>query len=397
MQARYLEDSIIKDALKARKIAFISGPRQVGKTTLSQSILEKYKSPENYYTWDDEEFRKVWIKNPKLILENIPAKIIVLDEIHKNSHWKNKLKGLYDLYHKKNLFVVTGSARLDYYRKSGDSLQGRYFPYRLHPFSLCESSGFKPPPQEDWNEQNSSALFTLDELQNFSGFPEPLWSQKLEYAKRWRRLHRERMIREDVRDLEYIREISLLEDLSLLLPSKVGSSLSYESLRGDLHTSADSIKRWINLLGATYFCYSLKPYSQNIKNSLRKEPKLYLYDWSLAENAGARFENLIAGHLLKNVHSWTDLAYGEFELFYLRDKQKREVDFLITKDKKPFLLLEVKSGQTAPTSSLIYFERMLKPKFTIQLVKKKNEEKRKSLEHPHIQVMHYERFLSALN
>lgn len=397
---RYIENSIIKDALNAKKIAFISGPRQVGKTTLAKHILENKNSGENYFSFDDDEFKKIWIKNPKSILQNLDIKdhpLIVFDEIHKDHKWKNKLKGLYDLYNKEAQFIVTGSARLNFFRKSGDSLQGRYIPYHLHPFTFGEVSHVKPPPEIHWDENFGNSIFNIKDLLSLGGFPDPLLGGSLNKARRFQRLYRERLIREDLRDLSNVRDINLLSTMSLLLIEKAGGQLSFESLRQDLSTSFDSVARWINLLEAVYFMFMLRPYCKNIKNSLKKEPKCFLYDWSVIKDEGKRLENMIAMHLLKNVHVWTDLAYGEFELFYLRDKQKHEVDFLITRDQKPYLLLEVKTKNSNISSSLIHFKRQLNPTFSIQLVLDKKEERKTSLLRPQIEVMGIEKFLGSIN
>jgi len=396
MKKRYLEDFVVQDALADKKIAFLTGPRQVGKTTVAQAILEANKFSGNYYSWDDDEFRKIWVKSPKIILENkTQNSILVFDEIHKDRKWKSRLKGLYDLYKKDFRFLVTGSAKLDYYRKTGDSLQGRYIPYRLHPFSYAETGKIKPPPSHQWDE-NSTHSFDYESLLQYGGFPDPLFIQDQLKVQRWQRLYRERMIREDLRDLQSVRDISVVESLALFLQDKVGSQLSYESLRQDLSASFDSVKKWIELLETVYYCYRIRPYSKNIKNSLKKEPKLFLYDWSLVQEAGARRENLIAGHLLKSCHAWTDCAFGEFELYYVRDKQKREVDFLITDKNKPFALIEVKSKTRELAPSLIYFNKLLKPKFCIQVVENERYESKPNLENPNIRVMSTKKFLSGL-
>lgn len=395
--ARYLQDFIVHDALERRKIAFISGPRQVGKTSMAEAILKEARISRGYFTWDDDEFRKLWLKQPKRILED--AKLIVLDEIHKDRFWKNKLKGLYDLHKNEVKFIVTGSARLDYYRKSGDSLQGRYFPYRLHPFSLNETSKVPRPPGMDAKESWGGTLqtkFDLDDLLSLGGFPEPFLGGSAELAQRWRRLHRERMIREDLRDLKEVRDIGQIKNLSLLLEDRIGSTLSYESLRQDLQVSFDTVRSWIELLEAVYFCYRIRPYTKDIKRSIRKEQKPYLFDWAAVTDPGARYENLIANHLFKSCQAWTDCAYGEFELFYVRDKQKREVDFLVTANKKPYLLVEAKSGASEITPALRHFTDILKPSFSIQVVRSLGKEKSRSLSNPKIEVLDARRFLSRL-
>ncbi|MDD5226766.1 MAG: ATP-binding protein [Candidatus Omnitrophica bacterium] len=396
MFQRYLQDAIVGDALESGKIAFVSGPRQVGKTTLVESLLARKNQSANYFTWDDEEFRKVWIRGAKELLNNRePDSIIAFDEIHKDRRWKSKLKGLYDLYRKKVRFIVTGSARLDFYRKSGDSLQGRYFPYRLHPFSVGEKNTVKPPPARDWDDHFGEAHQCRDLLE-FGGFPEPFFQQDHNKLKRWQRLYRERLIREDLRDLQNVRDLRIVEDLALLLQDRVGSQLSYQSLREDLSSSFESVKRWVDLLEALFYCHRVRPYSKNIKRSLLKEPKAYLYDWSLVKDVGARLENMVAGHLLKSCQAWTDCAIGEFELFYVRDKQKREVDFLLTRDQKVFALIEVKSGQSRPTNALLHFQAVLKPQFCIQVVADENRERRTLLSHPGVSVISVRRFLGSL-
>jgi predicted AAA+ superfamily ATPase len=405
MKKRYLQDSLISDALGDKKIAFLSGARQVGKTTLSHDLSLTLNDKKNemiptYFSWDDPEFKKIWAHNCKALVENSPHKVLIFDEIHKDRLWKNKLKGLYDLYKNDKLFLVTGSARLDFFRKSGDSLQGRYYPYRLHPFTFGEKDFLKLPPTESWenaSHANSISDFTIDDLMNLSGFPDPLLGASLNKANRWKKLYLERMVREDIRDLQQIKDINNLELLTLLLQTRAGSQLSYQALRENLHCSFDTVARWIDILESVYYCYRIRPYSQKVKNSLKKEPKLYLTNWAYVDNEGSRFENLIAGHLIKNIHAWNDTAQGEFELFYIRDKQKREVDFFVTQNKKPYLLLEVKSNQSTPTNSLIHFSNTLKPKFTIQLVRNKKDEKKPSLIYPHIRVMTVEKFLSVLN
>ncbi len=393
---RYLERHIVDDALAAHRIAFISGPRQVGKTTMVESILTKFHQSANYFNWDDDDFRKLWLKGPKVLVENMKkGSMIAFDEIHKDLRWKIKLKGLYDLFKKDFQFIVTGSARLDFYRKSGESLQGRYVPYRMHPLTVGETDSVKPPPDQEWDDHFTNH-YSWTDLLRFGGFPEPFFMQNTGKVQRWRRLYRERMIREDLRDLQEVHNIQLVESLALLLQEKAAAQLSYESLREDLSVSFDSIKRWIDLLEALYFCYRIKPYSKNIKYSLKKEPKLFMYDWSLANSGGAQFENMVAGHLLKSCHAWTDCAMGEFDLYYVRDKQKREVDFLITRDSNPFALIEVKSGRSTPTSSLCYYQKLLKPKFCLQVIKSPKGERSKSLQYPGIRIISVERFLGSL-
>lgn len=395
---RYLEHFIIDDAFKDKKMAFLYGPRQVGKTTLSRNILQSYKQSENYYNWDSDDFKKIWIKDLASVVTQNRHKnpVIVLDEIHKDKKWKNKLKGLYDLHRDSSLVLVTGSARLDFFKKSGDSLLGRYLPYRLHPFTVGESIEIKPPPEKEW-EENSSKSFDYNDLYRLGGFPEPYLSGSEAKAQRWSRMQKERLIQEDLRDISSTKDINMVNLLATLLVDRVGSQLSFKSLEEDLHCSYTAINSWINLLEVVYYGYRIKPYSKNIKRSLLKEPKLYLYNWSLVKDEGSRFENFIASHLLKSCHYWTDCAFGEFELFYLRDKDKREVDFFVTKNQKPYLLLEVKSNQSTISPATHHFYNQTKPTFAFQIVREKNRVKKNvgGLKSP-IELIYVEDFLAAL-
>jgi predicted AAA+ superfamily ATPase len=368
---RNLGDPIYELALNRAKMVFISGPRQVGKTTLSQQLSNRFNKV-LYKNWDQDLVVKAWAKNPETLLSEFDfsktsqSRLLILDEIHKSKNWKNKLKGLYDLHHDEIKIIVTGSARLNTYKKGGDSLLGRYLNFRLHPFSLGElasrpiddpHSFLKKVLRFDQDtkaaDKNSEAI--LQRLYLSSGFPEPYLAQNERIHTIWRKDRRDRIIREDLRDLNRVQEISQLQTLALLLPEKVSSPLSIESLREDLSTSHESVTRWLRWFQELYIHFELKPWSKDIKRSLKKEGKIYLYDWTEIEAGGARFENLIACHLLKACQSWTDLGYGEFDLHYLRNKEKEEVDFLLTQNRKPWLAIEAKLSE--PKIDIKTFER----------------------------------------
>lgn len=353
IEKRYLTHFLESLALQRGKMAFLSGPRQAGKTTLGKNML-KTLGQGHYYTWDDIEFRRLWTKTPKrtILNQDDPVSLYVYDEIHKAARWKGTLKGIYDTLEnpKKSQILVTGSARLDVYRKGGDSLLGRYLHFRLHPFSVGELLRNKALDPDkvlenvlSSQEASGEALDAFNRLFQFGGFPEPLLEANEELGVIWRRGRLEKIIREDLRDLSRLPELSQVEMLVSLLEEKVGGLLSVESLREDLEVAHSTTQRWLNYLQQLYYCYVIRPYHRSIPRSLKKEPKLYLWDWSEVQNPGARFENLIAGHLLKACHFWTDIGKGNFDLFYLRDKEKNEIDFLVTKNRTPWLAVEVKS------------------------------------------------------
>jgi predicted AAA+ superfamily ATPase len=345
--ARYLEEPVRKALNK--KMAFVGGPRQVGKTTFALGFLGKDADETHpaYLNWDHPSIP------PRLRKAELPAgqPLILLDEIHKYARWRNLLKGVYDTEKSRRKILVTGSARLDYYRKGGDSLAGRYRYFRLHPFSLRELA--RRPSRSD-----------LEALLKFGGFPEPLFSQNEAEHRIWRRDRISRVVREDLRDLENVREISLIEHLTDLLPSKVGSPLSIKSLREDLQIDHKTAERWLQILENLYVCFRLSPYGPPRVRAVKKRRKLYLWDWSSVEAGGSRLENMVASQLLKYCHWIEDTEGYSMELRYLRDTDKREVDFVVLKDRKPLFAVECKSGEKAVGSAIQYFaERTPIPRF----------------------------------
>lgn len=409
MPGRYLTEAIKTLAFTDHKMAFLSGPRQCGKTTLGKLILKQYAQG-SYHNWDDIEFRRLWAKNPKKIIpppageEKENAPLIILDEIHKAKGWKRSLKGVYDTLTSPADILVTGSARLNVYKKGGDSLLGRYYNFRLHPFSLGEILNSTPPTPDAFIKNifegetttTKTARSHLEALLEFGGFPQPFLSQDVKKARLWRQRRVEMVIREDLRDLSHLPELSKIEMLAALLPERVGSLLSLNALREDLEVSYDTVKRWLHMLSELYYIFRIQPYSQSIKRSLKKESKLYFWDYSEIESKGGRLENLVACHLLKACHYWTDTGEGLFDLHYLRNKEKQEIDFLITRDKKPWLPVEVKSQSKEAVPAWKKFLPMLPCNIGCQIVLAGKTSKKTELIGGEVLVTPISRFLSAL-
>jgi predicted AAA+ superfamily ATPase len=380
---RYLTEPINALALKRHKIVFVSGPRQVGKTSLSKTFLDE-RGNGAYWNWDSLDFKRLWAKSPASIvaaLNRTPTPVVIVDEMHKSKRWKGALKGVYDTVPFKVDFIVTGSARLDTFRRGSDSLLGRYLPFRLHPFSLRELLAAKgsyvaPTPdgflesirKGEFNADSKKAERELNRLNTFGGFPEPLFSADPDFLRTWRQTRLEAIVREDLRDLTRLPELDQVQLLAALLPERAGSQLSRAALREDLQVAHTTISRWLKYLEAVYYFYEIRPYSTSIKRSLLREGKLYLWDWSEVVDDGHRFENIVAGHLLKACHFWTDAGKGLFELRYLRNKEGYEIDFLITRDRKPWLPVEVKLSDTSLSDSWRVFLPQMKCKIALQLV-----------------------------
>ena len=324
------------------KMVLLGGPRQVGKTTLALSLLgSKRMSPRHvgYLNWDYPPNRASLIRGELPVQQGL----IVLDELHKYARWRNLLTGLYDHHKGEVSFLVAGSARLDHYRKGGDSLQGRYHYWRLHPFSLNEMTA-KPGKKE------------VDLLLRFGGFPEPLTKSKDKFWRRWQVERVQRVVHDDLRDLEQIREISLIETLIDALPARVGSPLSIKRLKEDLQVAHETVERWIQILENLYHCFRILPYGYPKIRAVKKERKLYFWDWSQSPAGGPRFENLVASQLLKFCHRQEDEEGYRMELRYLRDTDKREIDFVVLRDKVPLFAVECKSGDSTPAPHLNYFK-----------------------------------------
>ena len=323
-------------------MVFINGPRQAGKTTLALSFLNK-AGPEHpaYLNYDYPEDRSLILKG------QLPGgqKLVVFDEIHKYARWRNLIKGFYDKHKNRKSFLVTGSARFSHYRRGGDSLLGRYYLYRLHPLSLREIN--KNPTASD-----------LQNLMKWGGFPEPFLKGSSRVLRRWHRNCRELLIHEDIRDLENIRELSLMEVLVNALPEKVGSPLSVQSLKEDLQTAHKTVEKWISILESFYFCFRISPFGAPRIRAVKKEQKLYLFDWSvLFPKKGLCFENLVAGQLLKYCHFLEDTEGFKMDLRFLRDTDKREVDFVVIKNGDPLFAVECKTGDQNPSPAVAYFKK----------------------------------------
>jgi predicted AAA+ superfamily ATPase len=349
-------------------MAFVSGPRQVGKTTTCRELADAYLD------WDNDDHREIILTGPLAVAQHAGMDrvrerqpVVVLDELHKHSRWKEFLKGLFDTYENRGRFVVTGSSRLDVYKRGGDSLMGRYFPYRMHPFSVAELARVGVPESL---LQAPAKIANTDwrALLEHGGYPEPFLKRDRRFTTRWRRIRRDQLLRQDVRDMTRIQDLGQLTTLAQLLADRSGGQLVYASLARTIRVSENTIRNWIEALSSLHYGFVVRPWHKNVSKALRKEPKWFLRDWSAIGDPGKRAETLCAAHLLKAVEGWTDLGLGDFELRYVRDKQKREVDFLVIRDGEPWFLAEVKHSDEELSPALKYFQRQLRCDHAFQIV-----------------------------
>lgn len=391
-RSRYLEKPIAADLKE--KMVFVGGPRQVGKTTLTKLIGSKnFKNPQ-YLNWDNREDRV------NIIAESFEANadLLVFDELHKFKNWKNYLKGIFDKYKEKYAILVTGSSRLDLYRKGGDSLLGRYHYYRLHPFSLAEmneSKTIQKPMKELKFSNNATGKDTkiFKTLFEFGGFPEPLFHKSQKVLRRWHNERLDRLIKEDIRDTTIIRDLSGLQVLAELIEEKAAGQLSINSLREDLQVNHKTASLWVDILEQFYYHFRVYPFAANTIKSLRKEAKIYLWDWSSIKDESKKLENMVASHLLKFVHLLKDEEGYKADLHYLRDISGREVDFLVSIERKPWFAVEVKNSAEETSPWLNYYKQRLKIPFLYQVVNKPNL----NLIRNNVNILSIESFLQGLS
>jgi len=352
---RYISSKITEDL--SQKMVFVGGPRQVGKTTMAKNILKNNHILGRYFNWDLDTDRNALLKKHWRDDETL----LIFDELHKYPLWKNWIKGLYDSRQDLHQILVTGSARLDLYRHGDDSLIGRYHYWRLHPFTLDElPDGITP--QEG-----------LERLLRLGGFPEPFVGNDDRQARRWRRERLDRLIREDIRDLEFIKNLQGIRILVDLLRERVGGMVVVSNLANDIQVASQTIKHWLQALEHMYLLFPVLPYTQNIPRAIQKPAKIYFYDNAdVTDESGQRFENLVATHLLKRLHYLEDYEGYRCELRYIRDKEGREVDFAIVIDGQLKEIIEVKTQDDSISRSLRYYKEKLQPEKCTQIVKSLN-------------------------
>jgi uncharacterized protein len=354
---RYLTRDIKTDL--EQKIVLLSGPRQCGKTTLSKMITNSY----DYFNYDSVEHRsgiheKSWDRRRELI---------IFDELHKMKNWKSWLKGVFDTEGIPPAILVTGSARLDLYRKMGDSLAGRFLPFHLHPFDLKEIHQMQNAPDPEGD---------LDKLLKNGGFPEPYLAGTTRFYNRWKKSHVDIILRQDLLDLENVRQITRIELLTDLLRRQVGSPISYSSLAGNLQCSDKTIKRWLTILENMYVIFKVTPHHRNVARAILKAPKYYFYDTGqVAGDMGSKLENAVACALLKEIQYREDVLGEDWKLCFLRNKEGREIDFCVLFRNKPKWLIEVKWKGEQLSPNFVVFKRYFQDISMVQLVRILTREK----------------------
>ena len=371
---RVYENIVLEQLTHYKQMVFLAGPRQVGKTTIGKAIASD-KTRFVYLNWDDVSDRNLILEGQQAVAEKYAITeisdqkpLVLFDEIHKYVHWKNFIKGFFDKYNELVKIIVTGSAKLNIYKHGGDSMMGRYFLYQIHPLTIAEivrpifTEQIISPPQlinpEDFKR-----------LLDYGGFPEPYLNSNTRFSNRWRQRWEQQLFREDLRELSKVHEVVLLENLAKLIQLQVGQLTTYHELGKKIQVSEHTIKNWLNILSSVYHSFSIRPWTKNVSRTLIKQPKYYLWDWSVIREEGPRAENFVAVHLLKAVHFWTECGLGAYDLFYLRDKEKREVDFVVTRENKPWFLVEVKySANHSINPALYHFQAECQAEHAFQVV-----------------------------
>jgi predicted AAA+ superfamily ATPase len=403
MKRRDYYRSIWADFNKDKEMVFISGARQAGKTTLAKDIASE-ESTSLYFNYDIPINKSKILNHPTFFEEVDRGKsdqpLIILDEIHKFKEWKNYLKGIYDGYAGEFRFLVTGSGRLDLSRKRGDALSGRYYHFHLFPFTIGEIFASSPHQLDQERlleipEQNAIAQEAWDTMAQVSGFPEPfLKGTKLKY-RRWTQSYHSQVIRDDIRDEFAVQQIDAMEALYVLIGGCVGSPFSASNHARTLTISHKTVSSWITVFERFFLVFKLRPYSKRISRSLVKEPKVYFYDYCRVQDEALRYENMVAVELKRAVTLWSDFGFGEYELWYLRNKEKEEIDFLVTENGNPVFMVEAKFSDPTISPILIKFQNALQIP-AIQLVNQSNVARKIRNDHNHIIVASAANWLAGL-
>ena len=370
---RSVEDYAFDERLTGQHMVFLAGPRQVGKTMLAKAWLEKNRCAPLYFNWDDISTRRAYLANSRFF--ESPARSsglcdpwIVFDEIHKRSRWRDILKGAYDLFARDFRFLITGSARLDIFRRSGDSLVGRYNLFHMMPLNIAEIIGsargpwflqekdprkrFRTFEQQITHPMAAEISETFGLLYQYGPFPEPFLKQNERFSRKWHQDYFSLVIRQDLKDISKVSELDKIEHLLFLMPSRIMSPLSMANLARELEVAHTTVKSWLEQLKRLYLLFSVDPWAKKISRSLKKEKKWYFLDWYYAPEGAARLENMVATYLYRACLALTDMGYGKYQLFYTRTLEKKEIDFVVALDNQPILALEVKTDDAQLSAAL---------------------------------------------
>ena len=413
---KYVETYIFDQTLTGRHMVFLAGPRQVGKTRLAKHWLNLHGCRNLYFNWDDIAVRQSYLANSRFF--ESPARMlnhkdpcIVFDEIHKRNKWRDILKGAYDIFCDEFRFLVTGSARLDLFRRSGDSLVGRYNLFHMMPLNIGEIIGkpfekcflriMDPILSADAFKNQAELPVSSDikdaynALMQYGPFPEPFLRQNERFCRKWHQDYFSLLIREDLRDVSRIIELDKIENLILLLSPRIMAPLSMANLAGELEVAHTTIKSWLEQLKRLFLVFPVSPWVKKIPRGLRKGKKWYFIDWYYAPEGSARLENMVATYMYRTCKVMTDMGYGDYRLHYVRTLDKKEIDFVIARDNKPILAVEVKKGDMALTRPLKDRKKWFPDSnpIGIQVVDKRDVLQK----HPgNTWIMSVERFLSLL-
>lgn len=413
---RLVEDYAFDENLTGRHMIFLAGPRQVGKSMLARNWLKAKDCSSLYYNWDDIAVRQAYRTDSRFFESSarslgIRDPWMVFDEIHKRNHWRDILKGVYDVFNNDFHFLITGSARLDLFRRSGDSLLGRYNLFHMFPLNIKEIIGARTSPCFLAEQDHSLLAATFEEqmtgivapeiidayahLMHHGPFPEPFLQQQDRFSRKWHQDYLSLVVRQDLKDLTRVEELDKVEHLLSLLPARVMSPLSVSNLSGELEAAHTTVKNWLEQLKKLYLVFSIAPWTQKISRGLKKEKKWYFMDWYYVTTGSARLENMAATYLYRACQTLTDMGCGNYELYYVRTLDKREIDFIVTVDRQPLLAVEVKTGDTTLSSTLKNRHKWFPaPTLGIQIVDKQGVIQK----HPeNTWIVSADRFLSLLN
>ena len=353
--SRWLSKNLI-NALDYRRVVVVSGARQTGKTTLTEQL----KVPGiEFYTLDDTDLLDLALRDPKGFVQT-QAKTLIIDEIQKAPKLISEIKRIVDKNNRNGQFLLTGSVNLQTMPSATESLAGRVKNIKLRPFANGEILRKKPVFLERaFNSDFPVSIHGYDKRAIFDlafrgGYPEAVRIKNCNERREWHKDYLKTLIDYDLTDIANIRRKEALEEMLPVLAAWSGKFMDMNTIGSSLSLTRPTLESYVNWLLALFIFEKVPPWLKTDYDRIGKKPKLYAADsglmtsvlnWQIKEvmlnvdRSGKLMETFVFQELAVQV----DLN-SRYSLYQYRDREKREIDFIIERDDGAVLGIEVKAG-----------------------------------------------------
>ncbi len=344
-------------AMKDTPVVLINGPRQSGKTTL----VKQYSPSLPYYTLDDDNVLNATKQDPVGFVNRIDKGII--DEIQRAPELLRSIKLSVDQNRQPGRFLLTGSANLLALPQIGDSLAGRMEILTLLPLSLAEIECREHHFLNYAQNQSWPTITTLTKQLDYiarvltGGYPEMLLRQEQTRRNAWAKSYIKAIIERDVKDISSIEKLVEMPRLLEVLAQQSGKLTNFTQIGGQLNLDTKTVQKYVGLLETLFLVHQLRPWHGNTLNRIIKAPKIHFIDSGLLaclnrvaieklqtdkSYFGALLETWVYGELLKTIN----VSDGSWSIYYYRDKDQVEVDFVLENNERRIIGIEVKASST---------------------------------------------------